>query len=150
MQTAAATSTAQRARSWAGTPEVYFHKAIDNSRLVKVEDPARVREMRMLMVSLCCLFLFVMTYAVQHFKSIEYGYQIASLKNQRDGLYEMNRALQLEEASLRDPQRIDTLARKMGFQTPQAGQVMHLDAPMADSSTPVLASVAPVSIVSVR
>ncbi len=150
MQTAAATSTAQRVRSWTGTPEVYFHKVIDNSRLVKVEDPARVREMRMLMISLCCLFLFVMTYAVQHFKSIEYGYQIATMKNQRDGLYEMNRALQLEEASLRDPQRIDTLARKMGFQSPQAGQVMHLDAPMADSSTPVLASASPVSIVSIR
>src|SRR6266700_4427304 len=149
MQTAAATSTAKRARSWTGTPEVYFHKVIDNSRLVKMEDPARVREMRMLMVSLCCLFLFVMTYAVQHFKSIEYGYKIASMKNERDGLYEMNRALQLEEASLRDPQRIDAIARKMGFQSPQAGQVMHLDAPMADSSTPVLASASPVSIVSI-
>ena len=148
MQTAAA--TAQRTRTWTGTPEVYFHKAIDNSRLVKVEDPARVREMRMLMISLCCLFLFVMTYAVQHFKSIEYGYKIASLKNQRDGLYEMNRALQLEEASLRDPQRIDALARKMGFQSPQTGQIMHLDAPMADSGPAVMASAAPVSIISAR
>ena len=148
MQTAAA--TAQRVRTWTGTPEVYFHKAIDNSRLVKVEDPARVREMRMLMISLCCLFLFVMTYAVQHFKSIEYGYKIASLKNQRDGLYEMNRALQLEEASLRDPQRIDALARKMGFQSPQTGQIMHLDAPMADSGPAVMASAAPVSIISAR
>jgi len=30
MQTAA-TNSAQRARSWTGTPEVYFHKVIDNS-----------------------------------------------------------------------------------------------------------------------
>ena len=149
MQTAAANS-ARRARSWTGTPEVYFHKAIDNSRLVKVEDPVRAREMRMLMVSLCCLFLFVMTYAVQHFRSIEYDYKIASMKNERDGLYEMNRALQLEEASLRDPQRIDAIARKMGFQSPQAGQVMHLDAPMADSNVEVMASAAPVSVVSAR
>jgi cell division protein FtsL len=96
------------------------------------------------------LFLFVMTYAVQHFKSIEYGYKIASMKNERDGLYEMNRALQLEEASLRDPQRIDAIARKMGFQSPQAGQVMHLDAPMADSGAEVMASAAPVSVVSAR
>jgi len=62
----------------------------------------------------------------------------------------MNRALQLEEASLRDPQRIDALARHMGFQSPQAGQVMHLDAPMSDSSTAVMASVSPVSVISVR
>ena len=39
----------------------------------------------------------------------------------------MNRALRLEEASLRDPERIDTLARKLGLQSPQAGQVMHMD-----------------------
>ena len=46
---------------------------------------------------------------------------------QRDGLVELNRALRLEEASLRDPERIDTLARKLGLQSPQAGQVIHMD-----------------------
>ena len=30
---------------WLGTPEIYFRKSIDNSRLVKVEDPRRAREM---------------------------------------------------------------------------------------------------------
>ena len=29
----------------------------------------------------CCLFLLVMTYTWQHFKAIEYGYKIESLKN---------------------------------------------------------------------
>ena len=68
-----------------------------------------------------------MTFAWQHFKAIEYGYRIESLQVQRDGLVEMNRALRLEEASLRDPERIDVLARKLGLQSPQAGQVMRLD-----------------------
>ena len=148
MQTAA-TNSAQRARSWTGTPEVYFHKVIDNSRLVKVEDPVRAREMRMLMVSLCCLFLFVMTYAVQHFKSIEYGYKIETLRSQRDGLSEMNRALRLEEASLRDPERIDVMARKLGMQSPQPGQVIHMDV-AADAAAPVMASVTPFAAVSAR
>ena len=35
----------------------------------------------------------------------------------------MNRALRLEEASLRDPERIDVMARKLGLQSPQPGQV---------------------------
>src|SRR5919198_3452879 len=91
---------------WIGTPEIYFTKGIDNSRLVKAEDPRRVREMRQFGVALGCLFLFVMAYAFQHFKAIEYGYKIESLKSQRDSLIEMNRALRLEEASLRDPERI--------------------------------------------
>jgi cell division protein FtsL len=38
-------------------------------------------------------------------------------------LTEMNRALHLEEASLRDPERIDVMARKLGLQSPQPGQV---------------------------
>src|SRR5579864_9593384 len=81
---------------WTGTPEIYFAKPIDNSRLVKVEDPRRGREMRQFGIALGCLFLLVMTYAWQHFKAIEYGYQIESLKIQRDGMVEMNRELHLE------------------------------------------------------
>ena len=122
-----ATPTTRHKRSWAGTPEVYFAKRIDNSRLVKVENPQRSREMKQFGVALGCLFLLVMTFAWQHFKAIEYGYKIEALRVQRDGLAEMNRALRLEDASLRDPERIDLLARKLGLQSPQAGQVMHMD-----------------------
>src|ERR1700694_5350446 len=81
---------------WTGTPEIYFTKGIDNSRLMKVEDPQHSREMKQFGIALCCLFLLVMTYAWQHFTAIEYGYKIESLKTQRDGLAEMNRAFRLE------------------------------------------------------
>ena len=145
------TPISNRRRScWAGTPEVYFTKAIDNSRLVKVEDPRRAREMRQFGVALGCLFLFVMAYAFQHFKAIEYGYKIESLKSQRDGLVEMNRALRLEEASLRDPERIDRMARELGLQSPQAGQVMRMDTALPEASSSVMASLTPVSVVSTR
>src|SRR5229473_4243060 len=127
-----AVRTIRRRPCWTGTPEIYFVKPIDNSRLVRVEDPGRSHEMKQFGIALCCLFLLVMTYAWQHFKAIEYGYKIESLKVQRDGLIEMNRALHLEEASLRDPERIDVLARKLGLQSPQAGQVLHLDTTSVD------------------
>src|SRR5207248_7283576 len=107
-------SLSRRRSFWTGTPEVYFTKAIDNSRLVKVEDPRRTREMRQFGVALGCLFLFVMAYAFQHFKAIEYGYKIESLKAQRDSLVEMNRSLRLEEASLRNPERVDRMAGRWG------------------------------------
>src|SRR5258706_13016784 len=99
--------TPGRRPCWTGTPEIYFAKAVDNSRLVKVEDPTRGREMRQFAVALSFLFLLVMTFAWQHYKAIEYGYKIEAMKIQRDGLTEMNRALRLEDASLRDPWRID-------------------------------------------
>jgi cell division protein FtsL len=145
-----ATPSTRRNSCWLGTPEIYFRKTIDNSRLVKVEDPRRQRDMKHFGIALCCLFLLVMTYALQHFRAIEYGYKIEALRVQRDGLTEMNRALRLEEASLRDPERIDLMARKLGLQSPQPGQVMHFDVNTTEGITPVLASVTPVSVISAR
>src|SRR6202049_1054747 len=84
---------------WTGTPEIYFTKAIDNSRLVKMEDPRRNREMSQFCTALVCWFLLVFPYAWQHFKAIEYGYQIESAKREISGLTEMNRALGLGHAS---------------------------------------------------
>jgi len=139
----------RRKSCWLGTPEIYFRKTIDNSRLVKVEDPRREREMKQFAFALCCLFLLVMGYALQHFRAIEYGYKIETLRSQRDGLTEMNRALRLEEASLRDPERIDVMARKLGMQSPQPGQVIRMEAD-TDAAAPVMASVTPVAVISTR
>ncbi len=141
--------SSRRKSCWLGTPEIYFRKTLDNSRLVKVEDARRAREMKYFGLALCCLFLLVMGYALQHFRAIEYGYKIETLRSERDGLREMNRALRLEEASLRDPERIDLMARMLGMQSPQPGQVLRMDA-VADAATPVMASVTPVSVVSAR
>ena len=135
---------------WTGTPEIYFTKGIDNSRLVKIEDPNRGREMKQFGIALACLFLLVMTFAWQHFKAIEYGYKIEALRSTRNELMEMNHALRLEEASLRDPERIDSLARKMGLQSPQAGQVIRMDSAMPQNDMPVMASITPVSVISQR
>ena len=135
---------------WTGTPEVYFTKAVDNSRLVKVDDPRRSREMKQFGTALGCLFFLVMLFAWQHFKAIEYGYKIESLRAQRDSLTEENRALNLEDASLRAPERIDALARQLGMQPPQAGQVIRMDMALPNGNTPVMASIAPIAVVSVR
>lgn len=134
---------------WLGTPEIYFRKRIDNSRLVKIEDPRREREMRMFGITLCLLFALVMGYALQHFRAIEYGYKIEALRAQRDSLTAMNQALHLEEASLRDPKRIDAVARNLGLQAPDPGQIVPMDTAV-DPGAPVMASAAPVSVVSVR
>ncbi len=139
----------RRKSCWLGTPEIYFRKTIDNSRLVKVEDPRRAREMRQFGLALCCLFLLVMGYALQHFRAIEYGYKIETLRSQRENLTEMNHALRLEVASLRDPERIDMMARKLGLQSPDPRQVLHMDA-TADTGTPVMASVTLVAVVPAR
>lgn len=126
------------------TPEFYFHKTIDNSRVVKVADPRRRREIRMFSASVAALFLLLMFYAWQHFSAIQYGYHIEAQKTERERLVELNRSLRLEEAGLRDPERIDTLARQMGMESPAPGQVVRLDS--TSSEHPVMASIASVAV----
>ncbi len=136
-------------RSVAGiTPEFYFQKTIDNSRLVKVSDPKRRREIRMFSASVAALFLLMMFYAWQHFSAVEYGYKIEAQKSERDRLVELNRTLKLQEAGLRDPGRIDTLARQMGMEAPQPGQVVRLE--NEEPGGAVMASAAPVAVVSAQ
>ncbi|MGO9083760.1 MAG: cell division protein FtsL [Candidatus Sulfotelmatobacter sp.] len=135
---------------WTGTPEIYFAKAIDNSRLVKVEDPRRSRERRQFCAALVFFFLLVFGYTWQHFRAIEYGYQIESAKRELSGMTEMNRALRLEDASLRNPERIDLLARRMGLMPPEPGQVIRMDAAASDGQGPVMASTAPVTVIAAQ
>lgn len=142
-------TTAPRVVVRPGTPEVFFTKTIDNTRLVKVADPRRRREMALFGASLALFFLLVMVYGWQHFSSIEYGYKIEAVKAQCDQLTEANRTLRLEQASLRDPQRIDQIARSMGMQAPQAGQVQRLDSDgLVSPNADVMARVATVSVIS--
>ena len=138
---------ARRNTFFTGTPEIYFAKAIDNSRLVKVEDPRRNREMKQFGTALACLFLLVFTYAWQHFRAIEYGYQIESSKRELNNLTEMNRALRLEDASLRDPERIDVMARRMGLVPPEPGQVIRMDSSSMEANAPIMASIEPVTVI---
>jgi len=94
------------------------------------------------------LFLLMMFYAWQHFSSIEYGYRIEAQKSERERLVEMNRALKLEAASLRDPGRIDTLARQMGLESPEPGQVIRMNPD--DVVAPIMARATPVAVIAAQ
>lgn len=139
--------TSQPVGMFIGTPEIYFAKRIDNSRVVHVADPKRRRELFSFAVVLAVLLALVMVYVWQHFSAIEYGYKIEQLKQEREAIMESNRELKLEEASLRDLSRIDTLARQMGMQPPSVGQVEVMDA-SPEVGTPVMAKAAGIMVVS--
>ncbi len=119
------------------TPEVFFAKHIDNTRIVKADDPERRREMRTFTATMCVLFLLVMVYVWQHFSAIEIGYQVETQKLQVEQMREQNRDLRLTEAQLSDPGRIDQIARQLGLNTPEPGQVVRPDGSTAN--VPVLA-----------
>jgi hypothetical protein len=126
------------------TPEFYFTKHFDNSRLVKAPDPVRVREMRSFAAAVAVLFSLIMVYGLQHFYAIESSYRVESEKQVVEQLREQNRQLRLTEAELTQPGRIDGLARQFGLAAPQPGQVVHPNAAPVNGA-PVLAQIAPPS-----
>jgi cell division protein FtsL len=125
------------------TPEVFFVKRFDNSRIVKAADPQRVKDMRMFACVMAVLFGLIMMYGWQHFSSLQYGYRIESEKLQLQQLAEQNHQLRLSEAQLGAPARIDRMARQLGLSEPQPGQVVRPDASL-DPSAPTLAMTHPV------
>ncbi len=130
----------QRARR-GPTPEVFFDKRLDNSRLVKADDPVRKREMRSFAVAAVFFFALLMVYSWQHFSSIEYGYHIEAQKAQLQHLQDENHQLGLTEAQLSRSERIDRLAHQIGMQSPQPGQIVSSGVMDVNPGTPILASV---------
>ncbi len=122
------------------TPEFYFAKSFDNSRLVKAPDPVRVRQMRVFCAAVAVLFSLVMVYGLQHFYAIENSYRVESEKQALEQLREENRQLKLTEAELTQPGRIDSLAQQLGLMAPQPGQVVHPNV-QVNSGAPTLAQV---------
>jgi cell division protein FtsL len=114
----------------ASFPEFYFIKHIDNSRLVREVDVERRRECYSLLGLGVLVFLFVLLFAWQHFQCVRDGYQVEQLKSERAALEEWNHQLRVEQASLADPQRIDTLARtQLGMVSPRPQQVIRVGEP---------------------
>ena len=128
---------AQRKARRGPTPEVFFAKHLDNTRLVKADDPERRREMRTFSAVMSVLFVLVMVYVWQHFSAIDIGYHVETQKQQVEQLREENRQLRLTEAQLTDPERIDKIAKQLGLDAPQPGQVIRPNG--SDVNAPVLA-----------
>jgi cell division protein FtsL len=117
----------QMSRRRGPTPEMFFTKHIDNSRIVKADDPERRREMRSFSIAMALFFALTMVYVWQHFSAIEVGYRVEAQKQQVEQMRELNRQLRLDEATLSDPGRIDRIAKQLGLDVPAPGQVVRPD-----------------------
>ena len=120
--------------------EVFFTKHIDNSRIVKADDPERRREMRIFSAVMSVLFALVMIYVWQHFSAIEIGYKVEAQKHQVEQLREQNRQMRLTEAQLTEPARIDRMAHALGLEQPAPGQLIRTDGFTGQENAPALAT----------
>ncbi len=120
--------------------EIYFfRKAIDNSRVVRQADPeARARCWRWIAMTTAGTFVLAAMLWPSLYGMVA-GYQVESLKLERQQLLAQRSSLELEEARLLSPEKLEELARQQDFIDPAPAQVVYLP-PKADSSLAALTS----------
>jgi cell division protein FtsL len=103
-----------------------FHtvKRIDNSRLVRNVEPVRLRNFYRTAGLGAIVAAFFMLYIYQHFRCIDLSFQLEDLKSRQTQASALNSELRLEIEALRDPRRIDAIAkRQLGLTQPLPTQV---------------------------
>lgn len=104
--------------------EFYTVKKIDNSRLVRHVEPLKMRKLYRTVALGGILAAFCMLYIYQHFRCIDLSFQLEDLKGKQELAQAENGKLKLAIAYLRDPHRIDVIARhQLGLTQPTASQV---------------------------
>lgn len=123
------------------TTEYHTIKQIDNSRLARPANPARLRDFWRRLAVGAALASCTLFYAWQHFESIQLQYELEHLDSQRSQAAQLNQQLQLEVATLRSPSRVDSIARnQLGLTIPVPAQV----APSEGASDAVVAEARPI------
>jgi cell division protein FtsL len=105
-------------------------KRIDNSRLVRNVEPAKMRNLYRTAALGSVLAAFFMLYIYQHFRCIDLSFELEALKAQQAQVSALNSELRLEIAGLRNPMRIDAIARReLGLTEPLPTQIQEYDSP---------------------
>jgi cell division protein FtsL len=105
-------------------------KRIDNSRLVRHVEPAKQKNLLKTAGLGGVVAVFFLFYIFQHFRCIDLSFALEDLKAQQTRAAALNSELKLEIANLRDPMRIDVIARRqLGLTQPLPMQVREYDAP---------------------
>src|SRR5215831_20368865 len=112
--------------------EVHLEKRIINNHVIREADVRSYRDY-IIVTAFAAVFLFgLFAYGWQHYRFMQYGYRIEEAQKKKEQLSEIGRQLRLERASLRNPQRIDSIARgQLGMVVPAPGQLVTLsDTPL--------------------
>jgi hypothetical protein len=108
--------------------DVFFYcKKIDNSRLVREADPES-RRACWSAIGAACLLLGLLTAALAPSAANTLaGYRIEALRAEAHRMADERRMLDLQQAELLSPERLEKLAQKQNLVTPSSAQVVRLD-----------------------
>jgi hypothetical protein len=119
-----------RKRKKAAHTEFHTVKRIDNSRLVRPAEPMRVQGCYRTAGWGALIAVFLMFYVYQHFRCIDLSFHLEDLRSRQTKMSALNSELRLEIEGLRDPRRIDVIARRqLGLTEPLPTQVQEYEAP---------------------
>jgi hypothetical protein len=108
--------------------DVYFRpKKMDNSKLVREADPGAGGACWKMIGAACLMLAFLGGVLAPSVANTVAGYKLESLRVESQKLADERRALELTEAKLLSPERLDRLAKGQHLVTPSASQVVHLD-----------------------
>jgi cell division protein FtsL len=112
--------------------EIHLEKRIINNNVIREADARSHRDYIIVTVLGAIFLVGLFIYGWQHYRWIQYGYRIEEAQKKKEQLAEIGRQLRLERASLRSPQRIDSIARRdLGMVIPIPGQRVTLsDTPL--------------------
>jgi cell division protein FtsL len=117
-------------RKKAAHTEFHTVKRIDNSRLVRTTESARMQGFYRTACWGGVIAVFLMFYVYQHFRCIDLSFQLEDLKARQTKMAALNSELRLEIEGLRDPRRIDVIARhQLGLTEPLPTQVQEFEPP---------------------
>ena len=114
--------------------DVYFYaKRVDNSRIVREADP-RARGTCWSAIGAGCAIVILLTgMLAPSVGGILAGYQLQALRQEEQLLLDERKNLEVEEAALVSPERMDRLAGAHKLGKPGPGQLIHLN-PNGDGS----------------
>src|SRR4051812_38225363 len=104
-----------------------FNKKIDNTRLVREADPKSRGACWSAIGAACVLAVLLTSAFAPSVATTIAGYKLEALRIEERRLLEEHRGLDLQEAELLSPARLDQLARENNLVAPSSGQVFHLE-----------------------
>ena len=114
-------------RSFANEDIYFFVKRIDNSRVVREADPEARGTCWKLISSVVAAVVLVIFVLLPSAYGLLAGYQIQNLRQEGERLATEQSSLELAEARLLSPARMEELARMQQFIDPPATKVVYLE-----------------------
>ena len=108
--------------------DIFFHvKRIDNSRVVRAADPQARQACWKMIGSMVMAAVLLIAVLLPGAYSLLAGFQIQALRQESHKLVNEQASLELKEAELLSPARMEELARDQQFVDPPSQKVVYLD-----------------------